>query len=623
MPDESPGVDRSAAVDSRTADSIAWRDFRQATTPEAFCRGWLGVQCRLFPGATGAALFGFHSRNGLSALAPVATWGEAVRNPKRLADVARRALSEGRGVVVRPARLVDRSAGGRCLVAYPARANGVVIGAVAVEVTPRSGPELQAVLQHLQWGSGWLEALASRRTAADQQAARERLRDVLDATAVALAHDRFLASATAFVTAVAAKLGCDRVSIGFVDGARVRVRAVSHTAHLAVRTNLLRAIGAAMDEAIDQKRPVVHPLPPADGPQVARAAQEIDHQHAILTVPFASGPRVVGALTLERPILRPFDRGTVELAEAVAALAGPVLDVLRRDDRWLVAKAADAGRRQVAALIGPRHVGLKLGAAAVGAAAAFLVLATGEYRVAARAVMEADVRRVAVAPFDGYVRDAPARAGDLVRGGQLLVALDDRELRLERARWSAQREQLVKQQSQALAARNAAQIAISAAQIDQAGAQLALIEEQLAKSRVVAGVDGVVVSGDLSQSLGAPVEKGQVLFHVAPLDAFRVVLQVDERDISDVAVGQRGALLLAAAPDTSLALTVDKITPVSTAREGRNYFRVEARLDRTPERLQPGMEGIGKITVDERRLVRIWLRSLVDWARLALWTWTP
>ncbi len=624
MPDgKSPGVDRSAAVDSRAADSLAWRDFRQATTPEAFCRGWLAVQCRLLPGVVGAALFGLQSRNGSASLAQVAAWGEATRNPKLLADVARRALSEGRGVVVRPARPADRSREGRCLVAYPARANGGIVGAVAVEVTHRSGPELQAVLRHLQWGSGWLEALATRRTAADQQAARERLRDVLDATATALAHERFLASATAFVTAVAAKLGCDRVSVGFVHGARVRVRAISHTAHLGDRTNLLRALGAAMDEAIDQRQPIAHPPPAGDGPRVARAAQEIDHQHAVLTVPFACGARVVGALTLERPILRPFDRGTVELVEAVAALAGPVLDVLRRDDRWLVTKAVDAGRQQLAGLIGPRRIALKLGAVAVAAAAAVLVLATGEYRVAARAVMEADVRRVAVAPFDGYVRDAPARAGDLVRGGQLLVALDDRDLRLERARWSAQREQLVKQQHQALAARNAAQIAISAAQIDQAGAQLALIDEQLTKSRVVAGVDGVVVSGDLSQALGAPVEKGQVLFQVAPLDAFRVVLQVDERDVSDVAVGQRGTLRLAAAPDTSLAFTVGKITPVSTAREGQNYFRVEAKLERTPERLQPGMEGIGKISVDERRLVWIWLRSLVDWARLALWTWTP
>src|SRR6185436_14890826 len=300
-----------------------------------------------------------------------------------------------------------------------------------------------------------------------------------------------------------------------------------------------------------------------------------------------------------------------------------MLEALRRDDRWLVTRAFDAGRRQLAHLIGPRHIGAKLGAVAAVGVVALLLLATGEYRVAARAVMEAHVQRVAVAPFNGYVRDAPVRPGDLVRSDQLLVALDDRELRLERAKWSAQQDQLVKQQHQALAARNAAQLAVTTAQIDQARAQLALVDEQLAKSRILAGLDGVVVSGDLSQALGSPVERGQALFHVAPLDSFRVVLQVDERDIADVGVGQHGQLLLAAAPDSPLGFVVETITPVSTARDGRNYFRVEARLERPPARLQPGMEGVGKIAIDVRRLVWIWLRTVIDWGRLAFWSWTP
>ena len=42
----------------------------------------------------------------------------------------------------------------------------------------------------------------------------------------------------------------------------------------------------------------------------------------------------------------------------------------------------------------------------------------------------------------------------------------------------------------------------------------------------------VVVSGDLTQSLGAPLERGQVMLELAPLDAYRVTLQVDERDIA-------------------------------------------------------------------------------------------
>lgn len=247
----------------------------------------------------------------------------------------------------------------------------------------------------------------------------------------------------------------------------------------------------------------------------------------------------------------------------------------------------------------------------------------GRRSVTAQTVMEAGIRRVAVAPFNGYIREAPARAGDLVRRGQMLAVLDDRELRLERLKVQSQQEQLVKQHDQALANRNAAQVNIAAAQIDQARAQLALIDEQLGKTRVTAGFDGVVVTGDLSQALGSPVERGQVLFEIAPLDAYRVVLQVDERDIADVTVGQRGQIVLAANPSDPIGFSVEKLTPVSTAREGRNYFRVEARLDRTPERLRPGMEGVGKIEVDRRLLVWIWLRPAVDWVRLFLWTWLP
>jgi hypothetical protein len=50
---------------------------------------------------------------------------------------------------------------------------------------------------------------------------------------------------------------------------------------------------------------------------------------------------------------------------------------------------------------------------------------------------------------------------------------------------------------------------------------------------------------------------------------------------------------------------------------------VEARLDETPERLRPGLEGVGKIEVDRRLLVWIWTRQVIDWLRLQLWTWLP
>jgi hypothetical protein len=61
-----------------------------------------------------------------------------------------------------------------------------------------------------------------------------------------------------------------------------------------------------------------------------------------------------------------------------------------------------------------------------------------------------------------------------------------------------------------------------------------------------------------------------------------------------------------------------------TAKEGRNYFRVEARLTTPPsDRLRPAMEGVGKIAVDQRSLVWIWTHEVLDEARLKLWAWLP
>jgi hypothetical protein len=113
------------------------------------------------------------------------------------------------------------------------------------------------------------------------------------------------------------------------------------------------------------------------------------------------------------------------------------------------------------------------------------------------------------------------------------------------------------------------------------------------------------------------------MFEIAPLEAYRVILEVDESEIREVAEGQAGRLVLTAAPDRPLPFQVAKITPVSSADEGRNFFRVEARLDDVPERLRPGMEGVGKIDIDRRRLIWIWTHQGLDWLRLALWRWLP
>ena len=68
---------------------------------------------------------------------------------------------------------------------------------------------------------------------------------------------------------------------------------------------------------------------------------------------------------------------------------------------------------------------------------------------------------------------------------------------------------------------------------------------------------------------------------------------------------------------------MQKITPVNTPKDGRNFFRVEATPESKTDQVRPGMEGVGKIEVNQRRLIWIYTRDLVNWARLWLWSWIP
>ena len=80
---------------------------------------------------------------------------------------------------------------------------------------------------------------------------------------------------------------------------------------------------------------------------------------------------------------------------------------------------------------------------------------------------------------------------------------------------------------------------------------------------------------------------------------------------------------MTALPGKRFPLTVSQITPVSIQKEGRNYFRAEAKLEEHSERLRPGMEGVGKISIDRRHLIWIWTHEIIEWLSLKLWTWWP
>lgn len=589
------------------------------TPPIDIIVSWLQLQCRVLDGSTRAVVLLGESNTG--PFRPVAQWPDGAAATPALASAATRAVRERSTVLLSPERAPNTAQKTGDIVACPILHDDRILGVVAVELGVSSTEQKQAAAQSLEANTAALEMLMRSPEAARDTHAR----NVLELVAASIEHAAFDAASRAVTSRFAAIGGFEQVSLGILQRDRCEIAATSGRASVDARMRISRSMGLAMDEAIQQDATLVLAGDPAHADATRTEHAELARLRghgAICTIPLNCEGRLVGAMLFEIGDSDEFDETTVAFCETAVALIGPILYQKFLQDRSAVEKARDVLTTAAADLFAPGNRWRGLLAAAAVALCAVPFLVTGHYRVTADASLEGAVQRVVAAPVDGFVAQAPARPGDIVAEGQLLARLDDRDMDLERLRWESEKNQLQREYREAMAELDSTRVTILKARLDRAKAQLGLTEERMARARITAPMAGIVVNGDLSQSLGAPVEKGQKLFEIAPLDEYRVMLRVDEREIGQLSRGQTGHLALVGLPDRYLPFRVERITPIAEQGDGRNFFTVEARLDESPALLRPGMDGVGKIDIGDRRLVWIWTHPMLDWLRLRAWTWS-
>lgn len=604
-------------------DQTLWHRLAVPGDQEKYLDAWLTLLCRMVEQASRAVVVIGPPNTG--PFKPVTYWPQRFDEPA-INAATEMALAKRRGIAKGAKSTAGAGTANKtCQVAYPIIVDDALHGAVAMEVVGASGSALRMVMRQLQWGTAWVRLMLAQDSGREKRSALERVSAVIDMIGSIIEIEEFRGACNAITTDLALRTETERVSIGFVRRGHSAVVAISHSAHFGKRMNLMRLLGQAMDEAIDQRDTLLYP-PVGETALSYIKHEELGRAHGaryLLTVPMVLSDRFIGAFTFERTSDNPFDQETIDLADAVAAAVGPILYEKRQNDRWLIVKALDSLGIQTNRLVGPGHVGRKLAFAALLAISVFLSFARGEYRVTADASISGLLQRAISAPFDGFIARAPVSAGDRVQKGQLLVALDDNEMVLERLRWVTTRAQKRLEYERAIASGKRADMNIFRAQIRQAEARIKLIDAQLARSRMHAPFDALIVSGDLTQKIGAAVRRGDVLFELTPLAKYRVVLMVDESEYAQVKPGQEGKIVFTALPNRSFGFEVTKVTPVAQSEGGKNTFRVEGRLKNPTPRLRPGMQGAGKIEIEERLLIWIWTRKFVDWILLASWRWLP
>lgn len=577
-------------------------------------QSWLTLQCQAMPGARSAC-----ARIGSEQVGPRqfnASWpgGETIGN--ELTELLEMADRSGGPVTCAPVETAQ-SASPVLRIAHPINNKGKRLGAIAVELTQVPRDQQAAVVRLIEWGNTWLDLLFRQ----DTESA-ERAEPLPEAIASILQSDSLQQAGMSLTGFLARRYGCERVSLGFGKNTGVRLLAMSDSVLVPPRSELSRQLSGAMTEALAQNRSLHWPAPEQSTVPAHVALAEAEKDSAILTLILEHAGAAFAALTLESQNEALADAETQKQLTELARHLGPLLALKQAAEMPLRSiRRRAAGRAAVSG-----HAGKRIKAVVAGgllASGLYFMSADAPHRISGPAQIEGEMQRALIAPFDGYIANAHARAGETVQAGFIIAELDDRELKLEQRQLSGDKIELEKQYRKALAGLDHAEARILKAQIAQAEARIDLLGQKLGRTQLRAPFSGVIVSGDLSRSLGKPVKRGEVLMEIAPLSSYRVAIEIEDRDISAIEEDQRGTLILAARPGEALNLQVINITRMPTAGTGAGSFRVEARLSGAIERLRPGMRGVAKLETGARSRFWIWTHEISDWLSYRLWAWLP
>lgn len=590
---------------------------------------WLRLQCQILGQVDAARLYLVQGDSQVQAdfqLQEAAHWQPSPLFPG-LSDT----LLSGAQAAAHKGRLhLQPLAAGKLLLVNPLKIDEQLWGLVVLVLRDPGKQALPSVIKALHNGQQWLQFMLMLQTRASEPEAHKDLAlpegegdKALLLISCLLKEASLGETAIALVNFLATRLGAVRVSLGLLHGRKLQLEAVSFSANFDPRTQAMEQLRQAMYEALDRGRDLSCDTQLGTGAGISPAHQQLLQQHQLRQletrlVSSQHSTQAYGVLLCEFDAQRPCSEETRANLSLWVHFAGQILG-LKREAQWSWYQALGRGlNRRLQRWFGPQHYLAKALALALMVFCGALFV-PAEYQVKADVQLQSAYKYLLVAPQDGYLAEINNRPGDRVKTGQVLAKLKAEDLQLERRKLLSQVDQYRQSYDMALAKGERVDAALADAQMEQARAQLQLIEQQLQRVQLRAPVDGIVVSEDISQTLGAPVKQGDLLFEIAAEQGYKLLLYVDERDLAAVVPGQTAQVKLTSLPGTGFAVQLGEVSPLSQLREGRNYFRVEATLAQSDSSFRPGMTGSARIATGKRALGWIWFHDYWDWLRLHLW----
>ena len=217
------------------------------------------------------------------------------------------------------------------------------------------------------------------------------------------------------------------------------------------------------------------------------------------------------------------------------------------------------------------------------------------------ATLEPEAEADVIAKTSGVLLKLMVEEGDKVKAGQALARLDSENARLNVAKSTATLSKLESdyRRSSEMFSRKL----LSAEQNDKIRYDLEtqraindLAKLELSYATVVAPISGVISRRLVKE--GNYIQLNEILFRIDNFDPLLAVLNVPERELHLLSVGQSVALQVDALPGAKFSGVVERISPVVEA--GTGTFRVTCEFRDDSGRLKSGMFGRLEVTFGER-----------------------
>lgn len=251
------------------------------------------------------------------------------------------------------------------------------------------------------------------------------------------------------------------------------------------------------------------------------------------------------------------------------------------------------------------------------------------------AVLDVDISSEIVSKIE----EMPVEEGDIVKSGDLLCRLDDRQLLadlesakarvaslqaaivqasadLEKAERDCKRQARLSESNatsqiemadyQTVLKKSRALVSMREHELAQAEAMLTRIQEDLRRTVITSPIDGIISKRNAKPGevviTGTMNNPGTVIMTVTDLSKMRVRARIDEVEVPLVKADQKARIYLQSDPDRPVAARVIRVASKGDKQAGRDVVTFEAILDvlEIDERIRPGMTANVEIEVARR-----------------------